>query len=312
MIRLVTTSVLCLLLVACAPAGQRSAKDSEQAASAQKLESEGNFIGAVGIYNKLIADSPTVLENYLELAILYRKAEQPQQAVAVMQKAQAQAPKNARVLTHLGYAYMDSEQPQQAEEAFKQAIAIVPGNPSAHNGRAIALDNMGEHAAAQESYRAALTLLPPNAADIQNNLAMSLILTRDYDGAIELLEPLVESDDANETMRQNLALAYGVKGDTKKAIAMNLKDLTQAQAKQNMKFYEQFRKQLKKKPGAAKAPKTSKAAKALRPEQEPAPAPTMPVARETPPVTAAPVALGATTMQTGEVDSGHAPASKRR
>lgn len=266
-IRLLPVLALSLLLAGCTPPGgaPRSAADSEKAAAAQNAADNGNFEEAVASYNALIAASPRVMENYLELAILYRKMEQPAQAVATMQKAREKEPKSARVLTHLGYAYMDNGQPQQAADAFAEAITIIPNNPSAHNGRAIALDNLGDNRGAQAAYRAALALSPPNQADIENNLAMSLILSGDYPAAVALLEPLAKGEESNETIRQNLALAYGMKGDTKKAMAMNLKDLTQAQAKQNMRFYEQYRKQLKKPGKAAPAAKKKAASTPVAP-----------------------------------------------
>ena len=48
----------------------------------------------------------------------------------------------------------------------------------------------------------------------------------------------------NRTVRQNLALAYGLNGQDDKALALNLKDLSPERAKENMRFYEAYRKRL--------------------------------------------------------------------
>ena len=108
-----------------------------------------------------------------------------------------------------------------------------------YNGKAIALDHSGDHAGAQELYRKALALSPDSLLT-QNNLAMSMILNGQIDDAIALLETLNKRKDANATVRQNLALAYGLKGNPARARELNLQDVSPEQAEQNLQFYEKY------------------------------------------------------------------------
>jgi Flp pilus assembly protein TadD len=220
-----------------------STNDKEKAiAVAEQLKKQGNYAEAAAMYNQALQQSPDSMPLMLELASLYRKIGQPQQALALMTEAQKKDPDNAEVLTQLGYSLVDSGQPEQAIQVFEQLSAISRNNPAAYNGKGVAFDKAGNHVVAQDMYRHALKL-KPGAVNIQNNLAMSMILNDQVDEAIELLEPLSEEHSDNKTIRQNLALAYGIKGDKQKALSLNMKDLTPEQAKENLRFYTDYAKQ---------------------------------------------------------------------
>ena len=65
---------------------------------------------------------------------------------------------------------------------------------------------------------------------------MSLILNNQLDQAIALLETLRLKHPDNKTLRQNLALAYALKGDKKKAMALNSEDVSPEEAKREHAF----------------------------------------------------------------------------
>jgi len=140
------------------------------------------------------------------------------------------------------YALIDTR-PQEAAALFDKLIAQKPDDALAYNGKAVALDHSGNHASAQALYGQALKL-SPDSPSIKNNLAMSMILNGQTKGAIALLEPL--ANQGNKTIRQNLALAYALNGDKKKALAINQEDVSPEEAKENMRFYEEYAKQRKK------------------------------------------------------------------
>jgi tetratricopeptide (TPR) repeat protein len=144
-----------------------------------------------------------------------------------------------------GYALIDAGKPEEAVTLFDRIIAEKPENAAAYTGKGVAFDYAGNHLAAQELYKRALSL-SPDSVSIRNDLAMSLILNDQCDEAITLLEELNAQHPGNKTVRQNLALAYGLNNESKKALALNLQDLTPDQAHENMKFYKEYARRLKK------------------------------------------------------------------
>ena len=235
-----------LALAACSSqGGEVSSKDKALLQMADKLQQTGNTQEALGIYARLAEEEKDGVEYHLELAKLDRKLGRPADAVVVMRDAQAIRPEDPRVLSQLGYSLLAANQTKEALEVFSGWVKEDSENAMAYNGQAIALDHAGDHEAAQATYDKALALNPHNATDIQNNKAMSLILAGQYKEAIALLEPLVKNI-GSKTMRQNLALAYGMSGDKKRALEMNLKDLPADKARENMRFYESYARRLKK------------------------------------------------------------------
>lgn len=213
--------------------------DSNALQMADKMKQSGDLEGAIAVYEGLVERNPDSVDAELELASLYRKLNRPKEALVVLKDAQGRQPQNPAVLTQLGYTQIDAGVPEFAVTSFDQLILMQPDNAQAYNGKAVAFDNAGNHLAAQELYQKARAL-DPNSLPIQNNLAMSLILNSQIDDAIALLQPLSSEHPDNKTVRQNLALAYGIKGEKAKALAINLKDLPAKQANENMHFYEEY------------------------------------------------------------------------
>ncbi|MDE3015524.1 MAG: tetratricopeptide repeat protein [Pseudomonadota bacterium] len=183
-----------------------------------------------------------------------RQSGKAAEAVTLLQAAAVKQPDNPELLAQLGYAQIANSQPEDAINTFDRLIAIAPGDAVAYDGKAIAFDHAGNHLAAQELYQYALKLAP-GSVRIQNNLAMSLILNGQFDQAIGRLEALNTVAGGNLTVRQNLALAYGLSGQDEKALALNLQDLPPEQAKENLRFYETYKKHQSLKEAGAAAPK---------------------------------------------------------
>ena len=234
-----------LLLSACSGASEPNSKDKALLQMADNLQKTGNYEETIGIYARLADEEKSDVTYHIQLAKLQRKLGRAPDAVVVMRDAQRIKPEDARVLSQLGYSLIAAGQTKEASEVFDQWVKLEPKNAMAYNGQAIALDHTGDHAGAQEVYRKALALVPTNAADIQNNMAMSMILAGQYKDAIGQLEPLVKNGGTQVT-RQNLALAYGLSGDKKRALELNLKDLPADKAKENLRFYDAYLKRAKK------------------------------------------------------------------
>lgn len=141
---------------------------------------------------------------------------------------------------------------ETALESYTQALEQSPGHPDLLNGKAIALDMLGRHAEAQPLYRQALNSQPTENDYLRSNLALSYLMSGEYDTAISELESIENIRDAAPVLRQNLALAYGLKGNTKKARLWGGKDIDRQKLEQNIAFYRAYTEALKAK--AAETP----------------------------------------------------------
>lgn|GEM_PF-605156 len=217
----------------------RSEQERNEMLLADNMKKQGNLLGAGQLYAQVASKSTTSVDALLELVAIDRKLGRTEEAIEIAKEAQKRQPENPAVLSQLGYALIDAGKPQEAVDIFDMLIAVKPDYALAHNGKGVAFDKAGNHLAAQELYTRAL-ILAPDSLSVQNNMAMSLILNKQYDGAILILEKLRLQYSENKTVRQNLALAYGLKGDAPRALALNLKDLSPEQAEENQRFYEHY------------------------------------------------------------------------
>lgn len=133
---------------------------------------------------------------------------------------------------------------EEAVNIFDRLIKLDPKNIPAYNGKAIAFDSSGNHLAAQEIYKTALSI-SPNSLLTKNNLAISLMLNHQTKQAVKLLEPLVKNK-ANqkspyiEQLRYNLALAYAISEQHKKADELDLPKMNKEEAEKKLSSYKKY------------------------------------------------------------------------
>jgi Flp pilus assembly protein TadD len=229
---------------------------------ARASEDAGDLPAAERLYRQVVEKDGSVA-NYLELADFYRRHNSPRQALVFLNEALKNDPQNTDVMRSIANAEIDMGQPDQAVDMLDKALAITNNDAMLYNSKGVALDMLGKYTQARNAYDTAISLDPQQAATFKTNLAMSYISTEYYTKAINLLLPLVESGNATPSTRQNLALAYGLKGDTENAMKYASKDLPAAQAEENMKFYTMMmnklgsKKAAENKPGDKPAPQVS-------------------------------------------------------
>lgn len=115
------------------------------------------------------------------------------QAVTHYQAALAIQPNNALVLNNLAWAAGQTKLPKAIEYAQK-ANELAPNQPAFMDTLAVLLTEKGETAKAIELFRKAMTLAP-QAANIQLNLAKTLIAANKKDEARKELEALAKLGD---------------------------------------------------------------------------------------------------------------------
>ena len=221
-----TVSMLALLaLSACAqPADDPNSKDPAPLTEKEsnllqlglKVEKGGDVESAIGFYKKAMEKSDGNVDGHLALSRVYIDQGKYVQAEEVRQKAKAVQPNNAEVNLRLGKIAIRRQEPKQAMMFFEDGLKELPGNVDLLNGKGVALDMTARHEEAQLQYRQALAGAKTQYPFVDNNLAMSYIMTGKYDEAIDVLQGIADVA-TSPVMRQNLALAYGLKGDMAKA-----------------------------------------------------------------------------------------------
>ncbi len=228
------------------PAGKKEAvmltdKELQLIRQGRSVEKGGDLRGAEDLYKQAIAQSNGSIEAHLALSRLYLENNELQFAEETLADAKRIKPLDSEVNLRLGKIRIGQGRPQEAIALFEEGLKDKPRQPDLLNARGVALDMLGRHEEAQSTYRSALQLDEKVTPLVKNNLAMSYIMAGSYERAIELLEA-VEGMEGAPVMRQNLALAYGLKGDMEKAREWAGRDLSDEQIKQNIAFYQNYRK----------------------------------------------------------------------
>jgi Flp pilus assembly protein TadD len=216
----------------------------------------GDVDAAEQLYMQVVAVSKGAVRGHLALADIYLARVQAPRAVEILKAAHQLQPKSLEVLRELGNAQITAGQIEKALKTYEMAIDVAGDDARFYSAKGVALDMLGRNKEAQAVYKDALKLAPDEGY-IQNNMALSLILSGQYDEAIASLQKLMNTSDAGPVIRQNLAMAYGLKGDSDMAMKLSLEDLSPAEAKENVRFFEAYRRNqtASKKEGPAAADK---------------------------------------------------------
>lgn len=236
------------VLSACNPGFDAAEKNNRQSIASgrdeinQRLaaasENAGDLASAERSYLALVKASGNSKESVTQLAAFYSRHNQSARAVALLEPASAAAPDDMNLLRALANSLISADNPERALILLDGAIASHRNDAYLYNSRGVALDRLSRFSEARESYRKAIALNPSEEVDFKTNLSMSFILSGHYNDAIELLQPLVAQNKATPEARQNLALAYGMKGDMNTAMQIGSKDLTLREMNENVRFYK--------------------------------------------------------------------------
>jgi Flp pilus assembly protein TadD len=245
------TSVMALLLLTACGETSGDAAQAKNLPTSQEsnLVRLGNSTRAAGDLNaaeKLYRDAirqskGSTPEPYLALANLYQSQGQTIKALNTLKEGITLQEESLAL--PLANMLISNGSHLEALKYARLATKHTQDNPRAFNTLGVALDNTGNYEQAQKSYETALRLSPSDSGYIQNNLALSYIMSDDFSDAIGILKPIAESTDSTATIRQNLALAYSLKGEESAAKAWMLKDLPEDKASENLAFYKHYSKQ---------------------------------------------------------------------
>jgi Flp pilus assembly protein TadD len=206
---------------------------------ARATRAAGDFTSAVQLFRDLVTDRSATPQLLLEAGDCMVEAGFFDEAIVTYSRVQDGSAR-PDALRGVVRAQMALGPPAAALPFADEALALSPQDARALVNRGAVLDALQRHAEAQAAYRSALEINPRSVA-ARNNLALSLALTGQYQEAIGIMSPLARSASATPKVRENMALIFGLSGNTAQAAAASRSDLDEGQTAQNLEFYARVR-----------------------------------------------------------------------
>ncbi|WP_017235394.1 lipopolysaccharide assembly protein LapB [Pandoraea sp. B-6] len=198
---------------------------------------------ATTLYERALTANPDSLAAQLGLGDAMYLAGDMEKARALYQRAAQQTPMNPAAKLGLARVALRQRRLDTALALYRGLLVAQPDNPVFCEGLGTVLDLQGRHADAQVVYRAALAS-HPEVQGLRVNLGLSLILDNKLREAANTLLDVAGLSDSPVQARQNLALAYGLLGNSDAARKILLVDLPPSSADDNLRFYRTLRDRL--------------------------------------------------------------------
>jgi Flp pilus assembly protein TadD len=207
-----------LLLSACAELGIGGMTGSELKAieaSADKNANQNRHQDALEGYQNILVYQPNNQQVQLKAAKSAMALKLYTRALAYYNAVLSKSPSNQEALKGGGRAQMMLGQYGQAIPYFRKALDSER-NTANYANLGVAYDMSNNANEAQRIYREALLQMPEDL-NVRNNMALSMLLSGNEEGAIDVLQSVVANPKATGTHYANLALAYGLSGKTNAA-----------------------------------------------------------------------------------------------
>ena len=199
----------------------------------------GDLATAAGLYRQAHILDETNAKYLVGLARTLAKLGQFDEAAESFDLATREAPENVDAKHGYGNALIALDRPNAALSQFEAALALRE-EARTHNGIGVAHDLLGDHILAQAHYQTGLVLEPANLT-VRNNLALSLAVSGKYAQAIAILRRAVTDPRAGARHRLNLALVYGLAGESAAAAEIARIDLDEDSVLRNLAYYRTLR-----------------------------------------------------------------------
>ncbi len=201
----------------------------------------GDFATAAGLYRRAHRMNRKIPDPLIGLGNAFSGLGAHDQAAAAYRKALKLSPKNPDALHGLGNALIALDQPSAAIDQFEAVLKSKNAvQTRTYNGIGVAHDMKGDHASAQAFYRTGLKEKPSDLS-LRNNLGLSLALAGQFGEAIGILRRVAADTRAGARHRLNLALVYGLSGNSVAAEEVARIDLDEPAVRRNLAYYRTLR-----------------------------------------------------------------------
>jgi len=224
---------------------------------AQLALESGRPESAITIYREQLKLQPTDISLLLALGTAYNQMSEFDLALHYLNKAQSllsserfesnESPKSdetrGQILREKGNAKQGLGQVKLALVDLKHAVELLPNDAKTLNSLGINYALFKDYSPARTAFIRALANEPENL-EYRNNLALAWILDGQPEQGINVLYSHYLRGSSTSKSRQNLALAFAMKGDVEAAKTIAKQDLTKAELESNTAYYQQLQQQL--------------------------------------------------------------------
>lgn len=222
-------------------AGPDAAERLENLSTAAHLERGSQALHQANLpiarlhFSMAIAKDPDLMDAYLGLAQTLVQEGHFAGAKTALGKILETHPEHVKALTLLGHICRAEGRSTEAVRHLRRANEVQADNPSILTELAMALEQMGHGEQAQSHYRQ-VVILAPRTPSAYNNLGFSLLLQEKYAEAVSVLEQGHALDSVDRVIKNNLALAYALDGQSVKALQLFEASVGRAGAYNNLGY----------------------------------------------------------------------------
>lgn len=196
------------------------------------IETESELDDAIAIVAGLVDKYPGVSEFRVQLADLYVKADEDEQAVAQYRAALDLHPTFLEATVKLGTQHLRRRRYDNAAQAYTQAVELNDRLLTAFAGLGVAQDVAGREAESQATFDLAVSLAPNSTLLFSESNQLHLrAVRRNNGGGVALYEPLVEDAPRDELLReairrhQRVLVDYPLRADLQYRLGMLLRQI---------------------------------------------------------------------------------------
>ena len=176
---------------------------------AKILAGLGQYGTAIKEYRNFIAGNPASANAWFNLALLYKKAKQYQQAISSYEEAiNLGVSGQEEVYSNLGVLYSDMRDAEMAMKMYSRSLEIAPGYIPAMFNMAGLYEERGEKEQAEELYQAILEKNPRHY-DSLSRLAYAKKISNEDEKLLSELEKAVEDAEELSIEKESVLFALG-------------------------------------------------------------------------------------------------------
>ncbi|RWX55790.1 hypothetical protein EDI28_10680 [Photobacterium chitinilyticum] len=242
-------AVITLVLTGCTGYSTMQSEDTKVRLQSDRELAEVALVGgrpgsAIDIYRQQLESRPDDVELLYLLGVAYNQTGEFDLALHFLDKAKAQdlaVKQHVRgdILRELGRAKLALGDIRQAQRDLESAADLLPASAETMNSLGVSYALQKEYGKAREAFIVALAI-EPGSLEYRNNLALGWILADQPQKGIDVLYPSYLRGSSTSKTRQNLALAFAMKGDIEAAKMIAKQDLTKPELEKNIAYYQQW------------------------------------------------------------------------
>ncbi len=183
---------------------------------AKQLESQGDFVAAGQIYERLIQSSPEAPWNYVYLALTLEKRDLMEEAIQTLEKGLERNPGSIILLSRLNFFYLAAGNAQKALDTCRIILDIYPRDFDALFISGSAMWRTHQYEKAASFFEKALEIEPENSV-LRFRYANCLASLGRTEEALKLYQRLQQEFPEDYRIHHEMGLAFSATGDLVKA-----------------------------------------------------------------------------------------------